>query len=215
MFECAGRRTEAEEAYAQAIHQRERRARESSADLHGSIAAQLAWAASLADLSRFHQRHGRAEPAASCCTQARAVYAQTATRFTGWSEAQYPFARFLAAGPVESLRDPARALQAAEKSVALDAGDGSSSVGAQGVAQYRLGNDRAAVASLDLAIRRSNAEPNPEHLFFRALARRRLGEKTAARRDYEEAIRLMALADDNWSELQQDRDEAAAVLGGQ
>jgi tetratricopeptide (TPR) repeat protein len=213
LLEGAGQLTEAEQAYVQAIGQRERRARGSSDDVRGYVGAQLAWAASLADLGRFHQRHGRAERAASCCTQARAVYAQIAASFPAWPEAQYQFARFLTTGPVESLLDPAQALRLAEKSLALDVGDDSSSVGTQGVAQYRLGNDRAAVASLDLAIRFSNGEANPEHLFFRALAHWRLGEKVAARRDYDEAIRSMALSDENWSELQQYRDEAAAVLG--
>ena len=78
----------------------------------------------------------------------RARQVQRAITQTRDGQAMAQFARFLATGPVESLRDSAQALRLAEKSLALDVGDDSSSVGTQGVAQYRLGNDRAAVARL-------------------------------------------------------------------
>src|SRR5262249_54782307 len=119
---------------------------------------------------------------------------------------------FLATCPDESLRDPAAAVRLADKGDALICGIEGMCMGALGIAQYRLGDDRAAVASLELAPRLRD-HPHPEQLFYRAAARWRLGRKDRARRDYDEAVRLMAFYDDDWSELTQFRAEAAAVLG--
>ena len=120
---------------------------------------------------------------------------------------------------MESLRDPARAVRLAEKAGALD--ESYLTVRTLGAAQYRVGNDRAAVASLELVPRLSSptttlmpyGQNPPEYLFFRAMARYRLDDPEAARRDYDEAVRLMPWHDHNWSELQQFRAEAAALLG--
>jgi len=114
---------------------------------------------------------------------------------------------------VESLRDPARAVRLAEKAGALD--ESYLTVRTLGAAQYRVGNDRAAVACLELLPRMPYGRIAPEDLFFRAMARWRLGDREAARRDYDEAVRLMGRQQGKtlWNENEPFRAEAAAVLG--
>jgi tetratricopeptide (TPR) repeat protein len=209
----AGRLPEAEAAYTQAVALCERLARDASEYIYANRARRAAHGDSLATLGRFHRRHGQTEPAARRFAAARTGYEHIAASFAGAGAAQYYLARFLATCPDKSLRDPARAIRVAEKGVALGAGTDSFGVGVLGVAQCQVGDDRAALANLDQAARLNGGHPHPEWLFFRAQARWRLGQKDAARRDYDEAIRLMAFDDEDWSALGQYRQEAAAVLG--
>src|SRR5262249_55739972 len=150
---------------------------------------------SLASLGRFHLRHGRAMPAARRLAEARAANERLAAEYPHIADAHYYPALFLATCPDESLRDPAAAVRLAHKGDALICGIEGMCMGALGIAQYRLGDDRAAVASLELAPRLRD-HPHPEQLFYRAAARWRLGRKDTARRDYDEAVRLMAFYDD-------------------
>src|SRR5262249_29932039 len=152
------------------------------------------------------------------CAQARAVYEETATRFPHSCEflrpnicAIYEFAWFLLTSPVESERDPGRAVGLVEKS--LGWGEFYPGVRAIGVARLRMGDNRAALNELNRAIVLGYVIPDPEVLLFRAIAHCRLGDRGAARKDYDEALRLMAWRHDNWPELEGFQAEAAAVLG--
>src|SRR5262245_5567143 len=141
--------------------------------------------AMLRGLARSQLRYGQAEQAASRCAEARAIYENTAASFPWHLDANNQLAWFLATCPVESFRDPERALRFAEKAVARDFSNGGHYTGTLGVAQYRLGDYRSAVATLDRATRLNHGRPRPEHLFFQSMAQWRLGNKEAARNDYD------------------------------
>jgi hypothetical protein len=121
---------------------------------------------------------------------------------------------FLVNCPVESQRDPARAIRLIDKAAGqwfLNWETFNAKLLA--AAYYRLGDHRAALANQDDGIRLERGIAHSEDLFFRAMACWRLGDKERARRDYDEGVRLMLWQDDKWSEIEQYRAEAAALLG--
>jgi len=215
LFDQTGRLAEAESAFVQAADLRERVKDEMPTLFPGQqpptpIGGRQTWARSLVELGLFHLRHGHANDAARRCAQARDVYEDTAARFPGHAWALWGLARFLIVCPVESFRDPARALRLAEKAVARD--ENYEIVGTQAWVQFRVGNHRESLSLLELLPRLPDGQDDPDDRFFRAMARWRLGDKEAARRDYDEAVRLMPFELDHW-EVEQFREEAAAVLG--
>jgi tetratricopeptide (TPR) repeat protein len=219
LFEQAGRVADAATAYLRAATLRERATRELSHEQRDQIRLRAAWGQSLADLARFHLRQGQPTQAADRCKDARAVYEQLAASFPMQPDSYAQLAYFLATAPVASLRDSARALQRAERAVdqSVHQNDPSSSFRARGIARYRLGDHAAALADLDRATLMRNGRVDAADLYFRAMVRAQLGNKEAARRDYDEArrlslIRLTVPDDERWSELQQLREEAEAVL---
>jgi tetratricopeptide (TPR) repeat protein len=213
LFELAGRMPAAESAYVQAIELRKRRLQEVSSESLVNIQAHLAWAESHADLGRFYWRQRRREQVVSRFAAARDAYEQVNASFPMWEQVMAPVAKFLTTAPVESVRDSGWAAEFAKQTGFLNIGLRGPSEAALGMARYRQGKYREAAESLERASRRHNGFDPPENLFFRAMARWKLGEEEAARRDYETAARLTSLAIHRWSELEQLRDEAATVLG--
>lgn len=122
------------------------------------------------------------------------------------------FAVFLVTCPVDTLRDPDRAVWLARKAVA---GKGNSyNVAALGAAQYRAGDFGAAVANLDLAIRRQERRPDMFDQFFRAMAYWRVGNTDMARQCYDDAARELKLPhNEGEAILHMLREETAALLG--
>jgi tetratricopeptide (TPR) repeat protein len=175
------------------------------------------WADSLDELTWFHLRRGQVEQAASHCAEARAVLEKMVDVCPADILALNQLARFLVTCPVETLRDPERAVRLTRKAVAM-ATENSMYVGTLGVVQFRIGDFRAAVDNLNLAVCLRTlppwAPPWADDLFFRAMAHYRLCETEAARRDYDEALRGL-----EWpyygqnAGRQQLREEAAALLG--
>jgi WD40 repeat protein/Flp pilus assembly protein TadD len=118
---------------------------------------------------------------------------------------------FLATGSEPQLRDPALAIALARKAV-----EAAPEKGAYwrtlGIAQYRAGDSKAALAALDRATPLGGADGAAE--FFRAMAHWQLGERDQARRSYEAGVRLRVEATKSKQEdLKRFRDEAAALLG--
>jgi serine/threonine protein kinase len=162
----------------------------------------------LMGLCWFHLRRGQAEQAASLCAEGRDSLQGIVDAYPADPYALNELAWFLVTCPVEAVRDPERAVRFARKAVAQrEHGD---FVGTLGAAQYRTGDFRAAAANLDVATRTLD-RPALQEVFFRAMARWRLGEPEAARRHYEEGIRgEQRMPPDD---IEQRRAEAAAVLG--
>src|SRR5262249_7870386 len=149
--------------------------------------------------------------------QALSIFEGTVATYPSNSHALREFAWALAVCPLESLRDPARAVSLAQKAVALFR-DGPEVI-TLGAAQYRAGDYRSALANLNFATRRlSNPLPQSADLFFRAMARWRLGEVDTARRDYDEGVRRLPRPwnanDHSWDDtVNMLREEAAGLLG--
>jgi WD40 repeat protein/tetratricopeptide (TPR) repeat protein len=114
---------------------------------------------------------------------------------------------FLATSAELQARDPARAVTLARKAV-----EGVPEKGAYwrtlGIAQYRAGDWKGALAALDRALPLGGGDSAVE--FFRAMAHWQLGERDQARQHYEAGLRLRAEAKED---LKRFRDEAAALLG--
>jgi WD40 repeat protein/tetratricopeptide (TPR) repeat protein len=117
---------------------------------------------------------------------------------------------FLATSAELQARDPARAVTLARKAV-----EGAPEKGAYwrtlGIAQYRAGEWKAALAALDRALPLGGGDSAVE--FFRAMAHWQLGEREQARQCYEAGLRLRAEAKAKQEDLKRFRDEAAALLG--
>jgi serine/threonine protein kinase/Flp pilus assembly protein TadD len=117
----------------------------------------------------------------------------------------------LATWRVASARDPARAVALASKAVALRPEVGGA-WNTLGVAQYRTGDWRAAVASLTKSISLRQGG-NSFDWFFLAMARWQLGDKEEARRWYDKAVRWAKTNPVKLGELRPFSAEAARLLG--
>jgi tetratricopeptide (TPR) repeat protein len=117
-------------------------------------------------------------------------------------------ARLLVSCPDDRLRDPARAVTLARKAVDLAGGE-RAYWKTLGIAQYRAGDWKGAVAALDKAM-----PPGGDGVagFCLAMAHWRLGEREAARRRYDAAVAGAATQSQD-EEYQRFRDEARALLG--
>jgi serine/threonine protein kinase/Flp pilus assembly protein TadD len=215
LLEQAGRFAEAEAAYAKSVALRRHLAETAAigewfgneeVDDYQLTRERLIY--DLMGLAWFHLRRGQAEQAASLCAEGRNSLQGIVDAYPADPYALNELAWFLVTCPVEAVRDPERAVRHARKAIAQrEHGD---FVGTLGAAQYRAGHFRAAVANLDLAARTLD-RPGLQEVYFRAMARWRLGESEAARRHYEEGIRgEQRLPPDD---IEQRRAEAAAVLG--
>jgi tetratricopeptide (TPR) repeat protein len=94
-----------------------------------------------------------------------------------------------------ALRDPARAVAAAQRAVQMAPGDGDHWL-TLGVARYRAGDWKGAAAALHQALERRPGEGSD--LFYLALAHGKLGEQDRARQWYTKAV--------EWTEKHQPRD---------
>jgi tetratricopeptide (TPR) repeat protein/tRNA A-37 threonylcarbamoyl transferase component Bud32 len=118
---------------------------------------------------------------------------------------------FLATAPGPGLRDAARAVRLAKKAVAARPQSGEYR-NTLGVAHYRNGDDRAAVAELEAAMR-LRAGGDSFDWFFLAMAHARLGERDKARAWFDRAVQWMDRHKPHNHELRRFRAEAQAMLG--
>jgi tetratricopeptide (TPR) repeat protein len=117
---------------------------------------------------------------------------------------------FLATSTEPRLRDAALAVRLAKKAVTArpQAGDYRNTLG---VAHYRNGDDKAAVAELETATR-LRAGGDSFDWFFLAMAHRRLGDRDEARTWFDRAVRWMDRYKPRDDELRRFRAEAEALL---
>ena len=117
---------------------------------------------------------------------------------------------FLLTGPEPRLRDAARALRLAQKVVTARP-ESANYRNTLGVAYYRSGDDRAAVAELERAMS-LQAGGTPLDWFFLAMAHWRLGDRDKARNFFDRSVKWMARRKSNDDELRRIRAEAQAML---
>jgi tetratricopeptide (TPR) repeat protein len=117
---------------------------------------------------------------------------------------------FLATSPEPRLRDGALAVRLATKAVKAQqqCGDYWNTLG---VAHYRDGDDKAAVAGLETAMRLRDGGDSFDW-FFLAMAHRRLGDRDKARTWFDRAVRWMDRHKPHDDELRRFRAEAEALL---
>jgi tetratricopeptide (TPR) repeat protein len=117
---------------------------------------------------------------------------------------------FLATNPEPRLRDPARAVRLAGKAVTArpQSADYQNTLG---VAHYRNGDDKAAVAELEVAMRLRGGGDSFDW-FFLAMAHWRLGDRAAARTWFDRAVTGMDRHKPDDGELRRFRAEAEALL---
>jgi tetratricopeptide (TPR) repeat protein/tRNA A-37 threonylcarbamoyl transferase component Bud32 len=117
---------------------------------------------------------------------------------------------YLATSPEPRLRDAALAVRRARKAVTARPQSGAYR-NTLGVAHYRNGDDRAAVAELERAMR-LRAGGDGFDWFFLAMAHRRLGDRARARAWFDRAVRWTDRHRPHDDELHRFRAEAEAVL---
>src|SRR5262249_46047140 len=117
---------------------------------------------------------------------------------------------FLATSPEPRLRDAARAVRLAKKVVTVQP-ESANYRNPLGVAYYRSGDDRAAVAALETAMS-LQAGGNSFDWFFLAMAHWRLGDRNKARTWFDRAVQWMDRHKPHDAELRRFRAEAEALL---
>jgi tetratricopeptide (TPR) repeat protein len=117
---------------------------------------------------------------------------------------------FLVMNPEPGLRDAARAVRLARKSVTARP-ESANYRNTLGVAHYRNGDDRAAVAELERAMG-LEAGGTPHDWFFLAMAHWRLGDRDQARTYLDRSEQWMAKRNSRDDELCRIRAEARATL---
>jgi serine/threonine protein kinase/tetratricopeptide (TPR) repeat protein len=120
---------------------------------------------------------------------------------------------FLATSPGPCLRNSALAVRLAKKAVRAQPESGNYR-NTLGVAYYRNGEDKAAVAELERAIR-MQAGGSSFDWFFLAMAHWRLGDPNTARTWFERAVEWMDRHKPHDDELRRFRAEAHTLLAGQ
>jgi tetratricopeptide (TPR) repeat protein len=137
------------------------------------------------------------------------LLAETAKRNPDHPEVQTRLALFLATCPEAKYRDAARAVELAGKAVGHDPKRGES-WGILGLAQYRAGNWKEAVAMIQKARTLNGGE---YVLFFLAMAHWQQGEKKLAHKLYEEALGWMKEHAPDNPLLRSYHAEAAKLMG--
>jgi serine/threonine protein kinase/Flp pilus assembly protein TadD len=121
-------------------------------------------------------------------------------------------ALFLANAQDSKLRDPKWAVRFAEKALKLTSGEGEGSRWrALGIAQYRAGEWKAAIASLGKSNELRNGGDGPVFCFL-AMAHWQLGQQKEARSWYEKAVAWIENNNAKDADTQRFRAEAAALL---
>jgi superkiller protein 3 len=117
----------------------------------------------------------------------------------------------LATRPEVNLREPKQAVALAKRAIELKPEEGSYRT-TLGVAQYRAGDWKEAIAALEKAMAmRKGGDGND--WFFLAMAHWQLGEKDKAREWYDKAVEWMDKNQPKNGELRRFRAEAAELLG--
>jgi tetratricopeptide (TPR) repeat protein len=118
---------------------------------------------------------------------------------------------FLATTPHTSIPHPEKAVELAQKAVALEPQNGSIR-NTLGVAYYRMGQWQEAVVTLKKAMQLRSGGDSGDW-FFLAMAQQQLGDAVAARKWYDRAVQWMDKNRPQDEELRHFRAEAAALLG--
>lgn len=163
------------------------------------------------DLARCHQR------LAEVC-QTAGDYRQSAAECR-WAVELCPeeadilcgIAWVLATLPVSEFSDPARAVELARKATQKDS-KSAYYWRTLGLAQYRAGDAKSAIESLERSRRLEKREP-AYTLLFLSMAHARLGHLPQARRCYNEAVAIIAKSGSRDEQLLGFRAEAANLLG--
>jgi WD40 repeat protein/serine/threonine protein kinase/tetratricopeptide (TPR) repeat protein len=140
-------------------------------------------------------------------TEARTFY-EKALAAVGYNN----IAWMLATAPDPALRDPARAVELARKSVEIDPKRGTR-WNTLGVTRYRAGEWKAAIEALEKSESLEPAKDLAINGFFLAMARWQLGEKEAAQAWYDKAVVWMEKNQPKNEELRRFRSEAEELLG--
>jgi len=117
----------------------------------------------------------------------------------------------LATCPEPKFRDPKRAVELANKAVELEPKDGNH-WNTLGVAQYRAGDWKAAIAALEKSNELLKGNDLSFNAFFLAMAHWQLGNKDEARKWYDQAVGWMAKNKPQDEELSRFRAEAETLL---
>jgi tetratricopeptide (TPR) repeat protein len=120
------------------------------------------------------------------------------------------WAWFLANCPEPRLREPVLAVRLAQKAVAARP-ESANYRNTLGVAHYRNGDDKAAVAELETAMG-LRAGGDSSDWFFLAMAHRRLGDHDKAQKWFDRAVRWMDGHKPHDGDLRRFRAEAEAML---
>lgn len=128
-------------------------------------------------------------------------------------ESMNHLAWILATASDEKVRDPKRAMELARAAVAKRPENANHRT-TLGVARYRLGDWKGAIADLEEAVARRGQDNvnNAASGFFLAMAYWQLGEKEKARQWYDRAVQWMDKELKDNTELKSFRAEAAALL---
>jgi tetratricopeptide (TPR) repeat protein len=118
---------------------------------------------------------------------------------------------FLATGPEPALRDAAMALRLAQEVVKAQP-QSANYVNTLGVAHFRVGDDRAAVAELEKSA--SMTGGGPLDWFFLAMAHWRLGQRDKARNYFDRSVAWIDARKLHDDELDRIHAEAQALLAG-
>jgi serine/threonine protein kinase/Flp pilus assembly protein TadD len=118
----------------------------------------------------------------------------------------------LATWPDAKFRDPGRAVALSRKAVEL-APENGGFWNTLGVASYRVGDWKTAIAALNKAEELVPGKIQAWNLFFLVMAHWQLGEKELARKEYERAVKWMEEKKPRDEELRRFRAEAEELLG--
>jgi non-specific serine/threonine protein kinase/serine/threonine-protein kinase len=162
-------------------------------------------------LAGMYQKAGKVDQARECYDKA--------LELAGGLEKDHPFrgfavsnlAWFLATAAESRARNPTRAIELARQAITLAPEEGSS-WNTLGAAQYRAGDWKAAVASLQRSMELQKGGGSYDW-FFLAMARWQLGDKDEARDWYRKSVDGMTGTNAKNEDLLRFRDEAAALLG--
>ena len=133
---------------------------------------------------------GRTEMAGRMFTFAEQAFRKSVHLTPAKASAHGDFAFFLVTCPELQFRDAAKALNHAQKAVALEPANADYAA-LLGMAQYRSGDSQAAVGSLEKAIERGPARYLVHAKMFLSMAHQQLGHATAAHRWYQQALAEM------------------------
>jgi hypothetical protein len=138
----------------------------------------------------------------------RAMLNSTSTNTEWFNDASW----YLATTENPSNRDPTLAVELAKRAVELNPEGDWNTVG---VAYYRAGDFKQALADLRKSEQRAQGEDNSFDTFFLAMAEHQVGNADAARRYYAHAIQWMNEHDPQNAELLRFRAEAESLLGSE
>jgi tetratricopeptide (TPR) repeat protein len=170
----------------------------------------------LGDLPAMTQAHGHHREACGHVNarqwgKAVGAYAQAIGLDPKNARALNNLAWLLATCPDAKFRDPGRALGLARRAVDSTPQEGNA-WNTLGVAHYRAGDWKGAVAALEKSHDLLGGEELSFNAFFLAMAQCRLGHKNAARQWYDRAVQWMEKYKPQDEELRRFRTEAAELL---